>query len=72
MCYEARAPNVQMKRETEVYRRYTAEDLAKFYSKGEHALFIFTETEELGKLRQEIDEISKREEKKQLLIFNQF
>lgn len=37
---------------TEVYRRYTFEDLAKFYKQGEHTLLIFT-TEETKKLRED-------------------
>ena len=40
----------------EVYRRYSIEDLAKFYKQGEHALLIFTEATEVTKLRQEIEE----------------
>lgn len=45
---------------TEVYRRYTVEDLAKFYKKGEHALLVFTEAAEVGKLRVEIEERNKQ------------
>lgn len=41
---------------TEVYRRYSMEDLAKFYSEGETALLIFTETEEVTKLRKEVEQ----------------
>jgi len=41
---------------TEVYRRYSIEDLAKFYREGEPALLIFTQGEEVGKLRREIEE----------------
>ena len=41
---------------TEVYRRYTVEDLAKFYKQGEHALLVFTEAAEVGKLRKDIQE----------------
>jgi len=40
---------------TEVYRRYTVEDLAAFYLKGESALLVFTEAEEVSKLRVEIE-----------------
>lgn len=40
---------------TEVYRRYSPEQLAEFYLKGEHALLVFTEAQELGKLREEIE-----------------
>jgi len=45
---------------TEVYRRYTAEDLAKFYLQGEPALLVFTEAEEVGKLRVEVEEGKKQ------------
>jgi hypothetical protein len=45
---------------TEVYRRYSQEDLAKFYKQGEPSLFIFTEAEEVGKLRVEIEERNKQ------------
>jgi len=45
---------------TEVYRRYSAEDLAKFYSQGEAALLIFTEAEEVSKLRVEVEEGKKQ------------
>jgi hypothetical protein len=41
---------------TEVYRRYSTEDLAKFYKQGEGALTIFTNAEEVSKLRVEVDE----------------
>jgi len=41
---------------TEVYRRYSAEDLAKFYLQGEPALSVFTEAEEIVKLRKEVGE----------------
>ena len=41
---------------TEVYRRYSMEDLAKFYLQGEAALLIFTEAEEVIKLRKEVEE----------------
>jgi len=41
---------------TEVYRRYTEEDLAQFYKQGEHALLIFAEAAEVGRLRQEIED----------------
>jgi integrase len=44
---------------TEVYRRYSPEDLGKFYLKGESALSIFTEGEELSKLKTDIDESNK-------------
>jgi len=45
---------------TEVYRRYSMEDLAKFYREGEHALLIFMETDEVGRLRKEIEEKNKQ------------
>ncbi len=45
---------------TEVYRRYSAEDLAKFYTQGESALLIFTEAEEVSKLRVEVEEGKKQ------------
>jgi integrase len=41
---------------TEVYRRYTLEDLRKFYLKGESALLVFTDAQEITKLRKEIRE----------------
>ena len=41
---------------TEVYRRYSLEDLAKFYKQGEHTLLIFAEAGEVSKLRAEIEE----------------
>jgi integrase len=44
---------------TEVYRRYTLEDLRKFYLKGESALLVFTEAQEVTKLRKEVDERNK-------------
>ena len=44
---------------TEVYRRYTLEDLRKFYLKGESALLVFTEAQEVTKLRQEVEERNK-------------
>jgi integrase len=50
---------------TEVYRRYTVEDLAKFYMQGEAALLVFTEAEEVSKLRVEV-----QERNKQLQTFN--
>ncbi|WNZ29414.1 MAG: tyrosine-type recombinase/integrase [Candidatus Bathyarchaeota archaeon] len=45
---------------TEVYRRYTVDDLAKFYLQGETALLIFTEAQEVTKLRKEINEQNKK------------
>ena len=44
---------------TEVYRRYSLEDLKKFYLKGESALLVFTDAAEVTRLRQEVDERSK-------------
>ena len=44
----------------EVYRRYSVEDLARFYKQGEPALLIFTEAEEVGKLRAELEERNKQ------------
>jgi integrase len=41
---------------TEVYRRYTIEDLRKFYLQGESALLVFTDAAEVTKLRQEVEE----------------
>jgi len=41
---------------TEVYRRYSLEDLAKFYKQGEHTLLVFAESENVSKLRAEIEE----------------
>ena len=45
---------------TEVYRKYTLEDLRKFYLKGEAALLVFTETQEVTKLLKQV-EITKKE-----------
>jgi integrase len=44
---------------TEVYRHYSLEDLKKFYLKGESALLVFTEAQEVTKLRQEVEERNK-------------
>ena len=41
---------------TEVYRRYSEEDLAQFYLKGEHTVLVFTEAAEIGRLRREVEE----------------
>jgi integrase len=41
---------------TEVYRRYSQEDLARFYSMGEAAVTVMAEAEEVAKLRAEIEE----------------
>ncbi|MEM0172794.1 MAG: hypothetical protein QXE05_12915 [Nitrososphaeria archaeon] len=40
---------------TEVYRRYSVEDLSKFYKQGEYTLLVFA-GEEFSKLRAEIEE----------------
>ena len=45
---------------TEVYRRSSVEDLAKFYIQGESALLIFTEAGEVSKLRQEVEDRNKQ------------
>ncbi len=45
---------------TDVYRRYSQEDLAKFYLQGESALLIFTEAEEVSKLCVEVEERNKQ------------
>lgn len=44
----------------EVYRRYSMEDLAKFYLQGEPALLVFTEAEEVSKLKVEVEERNKQ------------
>jgi len=41
---------------TEVYRKYTVEDLAKFYLKGEPALLVFTDTQKVVELHKAIEE----------------
>ena len=41
---------------TEVYRRYTVEDLRKFYLKGESAILVFTDTQKVMELHKEIEE----------------
>jgi hypothetical protein len=45
---------------TEVYRRYSQEDLAKFYLQGESSLLVFTEAEEVSRLRVEVEERNKQ------------
>jgi len=45
---------------TEVYRRYTVEDLAKFYKRGEGVLTIFSNAEEVSKLKVEVEEKNKQ------------
>jgi integrase len=44
---------------TEVYRKYSVDDLRKFYLKGESALLVFTEAQEVTKLRKEVEERNK-------------
>jgi len=41
---------------TEVYRKYSLEDLAKLYLKGEPALLVFTDTQKVVDLHKEIEE----------------
>ena len=41
---------------TEVYRRYTLEDLKKFYLKGEPSLLVFTDTQKVVELHKAIEE----------------
>ena len=41
---------------TEVYRRYSLEDLQKFYLKGEPALLVFTDTQKVVELHKAIEE----------------
>jgi integrase len=45
---------------TEVYRRYSLEDLAKFYKQGEHTLLVFAESESVARLRAEIEKRNKQ------------
>ncbi|PVX25286.1 MAG: hypothetical protein CW716_08305 [Candidatus Bathyarchaeum sp.] len=45
---------------TEVYRRYSIDDLRKFYLKGESALLVFTEAQEVTKLRKEVEETNQQ------------
>lgn len=40
---------------TEVYRRYSAQDLANFYLKGESALLVFTSSGDISKLKHDIE-----------------
>ncbi|MGD0329191.1 MAG: hypothetical protein ABSB40_01950 [Nitrososphaeria archaeon] len=44
---------------TEVYRKYSFEDLGKFYQQGEHTLTVFGSGEDVNKLREEISEKNK-------------
>jgi tetrahydromethanopterin S-methyltransferase subunit G len=41
---------------TEAYRRYSQEDLAEFYKKGEHILAVFSNAQDLAKVRKELEE----------------
>ncbi|NIM44077.1 MAG: tyrosine-type recombinase/integrase [Nitrososphaeria archaeon] len=41
---------------TALYRKYSDEDLARFYRQGEPSLLVFTESGEISKIKQEIDE----------------
>ena len=41
---------------TEVYRKYSVPDLAKFYLKGEPALLVFTDTQKVVELHKAIEE----------------
>jgi len=41
---------------TEVYRKYTVQDLAKFYLQGEAALLVFTDTQKVVELHKAIEE----------------
>jgi integrase len=45
---------------TQVYRRYSLEDLADFYKKGEHTLLVFGNGKDLVKLRAEVEEKNKQ------------
>jgi len=45
---------------TQVYRKYSVEDLAKFYRQGESALAVFTELGEISKLKEEVQERNKQ------------
>ncbi len=44
---------------TQVYRRYSIEDLAEFYKKGEYAISVFGNGAEIVKIKAELDEKSK-------------
>jgi len=41
---------------TEVYRKHTEEDLAKFYKQGEASVMVFGQEEEISILRKEVEE----------------
>jgi integrase len=44
---------------TEAYRRYSQEDLAEFYKKGEYTLAVFSNAGDLAKVRKELEESSR-------------
>jgi len=44
----------------EAYRKYSQEDLADFYKKGEHTLLVFGNGKDLAKLRLEVEEKNKQ------------
>ena len=45
---------------TEVYRKHTEEDLAKFYKQGEASVIIFGRVEEIAGLRKEVEDRNKQ------------
>ena len=45
---------------TKVYRRYSIEDLAKFYKQGEPSVMIFGRKEEIASLRKEVEDRNKQ------------
>jgi len=49
---------------SDVYRRYPKEKLAEKYLKGEHTLSVFTDVEQVSKLRQEVKDGLEEEEKR--------
>lgn len=49
---------------TEVYRKYTIEDLRKFYLKGESALLVFTDTQKIVEFQQTITKENQEMQKK--------
>ena len=48
---------------TEVYRRYSLEDLKKFYLQGEPSLLVFTDTSKVVELQKVLEQKSKKLEK---------
>ena len=44
---------------TEVYRRYSEEDLAAFYKRGEHALAVFSNGADMSKVKAELEDSKK-------------